>query len=780
MPSTLTLSLANQASSQAPWSEWIDLSPLATGADSINQLPEMSAQHPELAAEQAYVDRAYDCLERTREAAWQMRDLTEADLGGTMQARFERNAFDEALIRRLTELDIGHAALVFGRIDRVVDSSADGDGPPRGDMSSRTDPAGGPATDSAVDSAVDSAADTADGVAGTESFHIGRLAVADEYSEPVVVDWRAPVAEPFYRATGRDPMGIARRRHFVVEGRRVLALEDELFGEGHLGIGHDEGLEADGPALRGHSTLLASLERARTGTLGDIVATIQAEQDEIIRAPQSGVLVVQGGPGTGKTVVALHRAAYLLYTHRFPLEDQGVLVIGPNRVFLRYIERVLPSLGEAGVHQAVLADLVPDVRFGGADPDVLARLKGDVVMAKVIARAIAHRERPLRTEATIPFRHGFVRLSVQESTRIIKAARRRSRHHNGGRRLVESELWAALAASWRAGDVAPAEVRAELRRDPTVREILERMWPVLTPAELLHDLFGSEALLRLAGRDLIEDPVLLARDRCANIDDVVWSLDDAALLDQARELLGPRPGPKGKPDENDEIRTFGHIVVDEVQDLTPMQLRMLTRRSLSGSMTIVGDIAQATGPLAPSDWDEVLEHLPDRRPARIVGLSVGYRIPAQIMDLAVQVMMAATPQLRPPNSVRVGETPPRIRRAGDLLEVMVDEVRAMAAEVPTVAVVVPEELVAEASARLDTAGIEHGSARSAGLDRSITVVPTGVVKGLEIDGVVLVEPAAIARSQVHGLRLLYVALTRATQRLSVVHAEELPLAMRPG
>ena len=723
---------------------------LAEWADSITQLPEMSQQHPELAAEQAYVDHAYDCLERTREAAWQLRDLTEADLGGTMQARFERNAFDENLIRRLTELDIGDAALVFGRIDRIVTEAA-GQGAPIGADAVPVD--------------------------GTESFHIGRLAVADERSEPVVVDWRAPVAEPFYRATGRDPMGIARRRHFVVEGRRVLALEDELFGEGHLGIGHDEGL--DGRALRGHSTLLASLERARTGSLGDIVATIQAEQDEIIRAPQAGVLVVQGGPGTGKTVVALHRAAYLLYTHRFPLEDQGVLVIGPNRVFLRYIERVLPSLGEAGVHQAVLADLVPDVAFGGHDPDAVARCKGDAVMAKVIARAISHRERPLRIEAKIPFRHGFVRLSVEESIRIVKTARRRARHHNAGRRLVEAELWATLASSWRAGDVSGAEVRSEVRRDPVVREILERMWPVLTPADLLHDLFGSAALLRLAGEGLIDDPTLLWRERSAHVDDVIWSLDDVALLDEARELLGPRLGPKGRPDEADEIRTFGHIVVDEVQDLTPMQLRMLTRRSLNGSMTIVGDIAQATGPLAPDDWDDVLAHLPDRRPPRIVGLSVGYRIPAQIMDLAVAVMMAATPQLRPPNSIRVGDAPPRIQRADDLGDAVVEAVRAMAAEVPTVAVVVPEELVEEVSARLDAAGVDYGSARAAGLDRSITVVPTGVVKGLEIDGVVLVEPADVVRSHTHGLRLLYVALTRATQRLSIVHAEELPSALQP-
>src|SRR4051794_3347729 len=338
----------------------------------------MTQHHPDLADEQAYIDHAYDCLEQSREAAWRLRDLTEADRGGTFQARFERNAFDEALLKRLTDLDLGRAALVFGRIDRHVE-----------------------------------------GDNGLESFHIGRLAIADEHSEPVVIDWRAPVAEPFYRATRRNARGPPPRPPLPLQGPPLLGIEDELFGSGHLGVGHDEGLieEDDSvPQLRGYSTLIASLERGRTGTLGDIVATIQAEQDEIIRSPQAGVLVVQGGPGTGKTVVALHRAAYLLYTYRFPLEDQGVLVIGPNRVFLRYIERVLPSLGEAGVEQVVLADLVPDVRFAGAgdlpDSRLAARVKGDARMSAVIDKAVRDRQRPLREDLRVAFRTGYLRLAA--------------------------------------------------------------------------------------------------------------------------------------------------------------------------------------------------------------------------------------------------------------------------------------------------------------------------------------------------------------------------------
>jgi DNA helicase IV len=699
----------------------------------------MSQNHPDLVPEQAYIDHAYECLETSRAAAWRMREMHEADLGGTFQARFERNAVDETLVKRLVELDLGDAALVFGRIDR---SDPEGD--------------------------------------GVESFHIGRLAVADEDREPVVVDWRAPVAEPFYRATGREPMGLRRRRHFAVEGRHLLGLEDELFGEGHLGVGDDEGLDRSG-GLRGYSTLIASLERGRTGSLGDIVATIQAEQDEIIRSPQAGVLVVQGGPGTGKTVVALHRAAYLLYTHRFPLEDQGVLVIGPNRVFLRYIERVLPSLGEAGIAQVVLADLVPDVTVRGDDPPEVARAKGAAVMSEVIDRAIRDRERPLREDLVLPFRFGYVRLRVEESERIVRMVRRRHRRHNAARRQLEAEVWSSLAATWRDGDVDPSDVRAELRSSPEMREALERMWPVLTPAELLHDLYGSKALLRSAIGRLLEPGTvdLLHRPRSASVEEVVWSTADVALLDDAREALGPRPGRSGRIDEVDELRTYGHIVVDEVQDLTPMELRMVTRRSLNGSVTVVGDIAQATGPLAPSDWSDVLEHLPDRRPPRVIGLSVGYRIPAQIMALADAVMKVAAPGLRAPTSVRLGDAEPSVVEVDDIAAGVVSAVRAMVNGLgrASVAVVAADERCDEVSAALSAAGVDHGRAGVSGLEHELTVVPVSVVKGLELDGVVLVEPVEIAESGRHGLRSLYVALTRSTRRLTVVHRRALPDAM---
>ncbi|MEL6890738.1 MAG: AAA family ATPase [Actinomycetota bacterium] len=733
----------------------------------------MTQQHPDLADEQAYIDHAYECLEASRDAAFRIRSLNEADTGGTFQARFERNAFDEALVKRLEELELGDASLVFGRIDRV------------GDLTDDTAHAEGSDGERS-------------GSPQTEAFHIGRLAIADEDREPVVIDWRAPIAEPFYRATGREPMGLARRRHFVIEGRELLGIEDELFGEGHLGLGHDEGLADAGSGavvagetgLRGYSTLLASLERGRTGTLGDIVATIQGEQDEIIRSPQHGVLVVQGGPGTGKTVVALHRAAYLLYTYRFPLEDQGVLVIGPNRVFLRYIERVLPSLGEAGVEQVTLADLVPGVSFlrpgdDGDDSPTTARIKGEDRMSDLIDQAVRDRKRPLKDDIVLPFGAGYVRMRAQESARIVKNARRRFKRHNAGRRFVENEVYAAMAATVRDDEVGPRQIRDALRGTLELREILDTMWPVLTPAQLLHDLFGSKALLRLAARGVMSetDALALFRPRSESVDDVRWTAADVALLDDAFDVLGPKPGRGGKLEESDEIRTYGHIVIDEVQDLTPMQLKMASRRSLNGSMTIVGDIAQATGPLAPDGWDDVLEFLPDRKPPRVIGLSVGYRIPGQIMELANRVMAVATPGLRSPESVRIGDVGPRLVRSGSngaLAEAVAAEVAALRGALPagSLGVVAPDALLAEMSEALTDAGINHGTATRTGLDVGVTLVPVSVVKGLELDGVVVVEPSRIVSDQEHGMRALYVALTRSTQRLTVVHADDLPDALR--
>jgi DNA helicase IV len=316
------------------------------------------------------------------------------------------------------------------------------------------------------------------------------------------------------------------------------------------------------------------------------------------------------------------------------------------------------------------------------------------------------------------------------------------------------------------------------------------MWPLLTPAQLLHDLYGSRALLKLAGTKMFsaEEVDALFRPRSDHLDEVRWTVADAALLDEARVHLGPKPGKGGKIDETDEIRTYGHIVIDEVQDLTPMQLAMVTRRSLSGSMTVVGDLAQATGPYAPATWDEVLDHLPDVKQTRVIGLSVGYRIPGQIMELANKVMEAASPGLRAPTAVRAGVAPPLIVEApnlnGEGIDALTNEVviqtRALVEVLDggNVAVVVPDAFADEISAAFTASGVTHGRAVASALDTGVTIVPVSVVKGLELDGVIVVEPASIVDSEIQGMRSLYVALTRATQRLVVVHSRPLPEPMR--
>ncbi len=692
---------------------------------------EVAAIHPELEAEQAVVDHAYACLDDSRRAATRLTSMVEVGQGGTEQARYEREVIYEQVLNRLAQLNVGDASLVFGRIDQAPD-------------------------------------------AGDAAYYIGRLGVWDRRQDPVVVDWRAPVAEAFYRATGREPLGLVRRRHFATRGRTLLAIDDEFFGD----LTRLDVEEGETPRLSGQGALFSALEAARTGRLSDIVATIQGEQDQIIRAPLPGVLVCQGGPGTGKTVVALHRAAYLLYTHRFPLDGQGVLVVGPNRLFLAYIEQVLPSLGEAGVEMAVLADLVDHVRVEGRDTEPVARIKGDLRMVSILAKAVRDRQRVLRNDVRIGYGLRSLWLTVEQSEHIVREARRRFRTHNGARRFVETEVFAALAAG-HPDDPDPKIVRARLRETVEIREALAWMWPVLTPAQLLNDLYGSRALLRSAARGRFTNDEIerLRRPRAVKADEIVWRDGDVALLDEARELLGSRPGRK----HEDGWRTYGHIVVDEAQDLSPMDLRVLTRRSLNGSMTVVGDIAQSTGAWAHHSWDEVLAHLPDRREPRLVELTVGYRIPAPMMSLAARVLAQAAPGLKPPRAVRQDGEPPRVIRAlHGLTPALVEIVRAEldASDAGNIAIIHPASLGDEIAAALEEAGLPHGRANRRGLDQQLTVVPVGLVKGLEVDAAIVVEPARIVAEEAQGMRALYVALTRATKRLRVVHAEPLPDVMQ--
>ena len=690
--------------------------------------------------------------------------------GGTTQARFEREAMLGAALTRLTRLDIGDQSLVFGRIDPAATG---------------------------------------------ERFYIGRVGLWDADHDPIVVDWRAPVAEPFYRATGRKPLGLERRRHFASRSSTLLGIEDEFFGDkAAIGLDiadHDiDGRAVDGAApgdaaatgngplegRPGSGALIASLEAARTGRLKDVVATIQSEQDRVIRSELPGVMVVQGGPGTGKTVVALHRAAYLMYTHRFPLESQGVLVAGPNRLFLAYIEQVLPSLGEAGVEQAVLADLLsPAVRVAGLDDEAVGRVKGDPRMAGVLRRAVRDRRRPLRRDLAVGFELQRLRLTVEQSKQIVDDVARRVRKHNAGRRLVEEAFFAALARSGRRA-VDPADGRENLSELLEVRKALEWMWPLLAPAHLVNDLYGSRALLRSAGGGRLSDDEieLLHRPRPGHASDVTWSAQDVPVLDEARALLGYRPGHRAE----DAVLTYGHIVVDEAQDLSPMELRMIARRSLNGSMTVVGDIAQGTGSWAHEDWESVLEGLPDRRPPRRVELTLGYRIPAPAMALANRVLPHAAPGAVPPETVRSVGDEPRFVACGaaagrdgaagaaetngggasapGLAETLAEVIAQERAEVGdgNVAVIVPHSLHELLRVELANRSVIFGGPGRAGLERQVTLVPVRLVKGLEVDSAVVVEPARIVAEECQGVRSLYVALTRATKRVTVVHAEPLP------
>ena len=721
------------------------------------------AAHPELESEQAYITFAYQSLERMRAAARQLQHLTVTGAGGTHQARFERDVVEDRAAGRLSRLQIGTESLVFGRIDRV----SRGEG--RAEINGEPVP----------------------GDEG-ERFYIGRLPVSDADQNPIVVDWRAPVAEAFYRATGRNPLGLERRRHFSTEANVLLGIDDEVFTV--------ERLERDdGDGLVGSGALLAALGRARSGHMRDIVATIQSEQDEIIRAEPNGVIVVQGGPGTGKTAVALHRASYLLYTHRFPLERQGVLVVGPNRHFIRYISRVLPALGETGVDLSSIDDLAGDVTATGKESHPVARVKGDIRMAKVIRRAVMTRQRALREPLVVGFGTVELVISPDDMMETVSAVKRSHRLHNSSRKQLQSLLVERLyqryrQAMARTGRSLPTEgvllfedFAPAVRRMEDVKLALDRMWPVLTPQLLLRDLFGATALVRAASNDVLSEgeQKLLQRSRGASLDDVIWTSSDIPLLDEASQLLGPVPKPAtsvGAPPDpgvtrEEVIRTYGHIVVDEAQDLSPMQLRMLSRRSLSGSMTIVGDIGQATGMWAPATWDEVLVHLPQKRAARKVELSVGYRTPAEIMALAAQVLKVAAPQLKVPTSVRSTGQPPTFLGASSPADLVALVARAVpdlqrSIGAGTIGVLCPDGLVEPVIEALRAGDVlldPTGTVADA-----VTVLPVGSTKGLEFDGVVVVEPSQVVREAAQGLRALYVALTRATRALVVVHAEPLP------
>ncbi|MFC9284298.1 HelD family protein [Streptomyces collinus] len=672
--------------------------------------------------------------------------------------------------------------------------------------------------------------DLADGAV----HHIGRIGLREDDARrtPVLIDWRADVARPFYLATGHTPMGLRRRRHIATEDRTVTALHDEILDLGDATrTGHED--------PTGDAVLLAALDSARTGRMSDIVRTIQAEQDEIIRAPHRGVLVVEGGPGTGKTAVALHRAAYLLYEHRELLARRAVLIVGPNPAFLGYIGEVLPSLGETGVLLATVGELFPGVRATAADSREAATVKGRADMADVLAEVV--RDWQSLPDPVIAIEHDREILMLDDG--LVRVARERTRAarlpHNEAREHFEGHILNTLTdmLAERIGTdpydgtnlLDPSDItqiRDELAENPEVWAAVDQLWPRLTPQRLVADFLADPV-----GYLPDEDAAAIRRPVTRE-----WTVADVPLLDEAAELLGVdervararaereretqvayaqgvldvsyasrtyefEDKEDGDPDGSevlsahdiidaerfaerqeeadhrsaaeraaaDRTWAFGHIIVDEAQELSPMAWRLLMRRSPTRSLTLVGDPAQTAEAAGVGSWSKILEpYVGDRWEHTRLG--VNYRTPAEIMELAAAVVRARHPGFEPPSSVRSTGVRPWVRATDDLPGAVAEAVAELTPAEGRLAVIAPRPLHRRLAARLDgvTAGAEPD------LTRTVVLLDPRQAKGLEFDSVLVVEPARYGTSD------LYVALTRATQRLGVLHTGTLPAGLAPA
>ena len=577
-----------------------------------------------------------------------------------------------------------------------------------------------------------------------EKTYIGRHLIRDGASEVLVVNWQAPAAAPYFEASHDDPRGLTRKRTFSCEGNRIRYFTDVLFGQ--TGAGVDE-------------FLLRELSRARSGVMRDIVATIQAAQYDIIRAPLDRVLVIEGGPGTGKSAVALHRVSWLRYRYRERLGDD-VLVVGPHPTFIRYVGEVLPGLGDHDVELRDIGQLAPRVRRGRAEPREVSRLKGEARMADLLRRALAARVGVPEPAERLLLDGRFVTLPGAEVAEVVAACQAADLPYAGRRRLLRERLTQLVRDRTGTG---PAN-------DDAVANLVERLWPQLSAPAFLRDLFASRPRLRAAaGDDFTAEEVELLRRRGADrISEETWSAADLPLLDEVEHLLNG-PG-----------RRYAHIVVDEAQDLSPMQLRSVARRSATGSLTLVGDLAQSTGLWARDTWDEVTAHLPATYPVQVASLRYGYRVPRQVYALAAKLLPVAAPGVPAPEVVRDGPAEPRVHRVA--LAERADRAVAVAADYAAegefVGIVCPERCRREVEAALAANGLAWSSAERGELGSAINLVAPREAKGLEFDAVVVVEPEQIVAEDERGHRMLYTALTRTTKRLDIVCAgEPLPLAV---
>jgi DNA helicase IV len=651
--------------------------------------------HPDLPAEQAYVDRAYRFLEEMRAAVERAPGTVDDEVVGAY--------LDAWAARRLATFEDAERGLCFGRLD--VEGS-------------------------------------------TRPLYVGRRWVHDDDGEVAVASWQAPASRPFYTATPTDPQRVTLRRRFRSEGRRLLDLADET-------------LDGSTASVAGGDFLLEELDRSRDRHMRDIVATIQADQYALITREPESPLVVQGGPGTGKTAVGLHRASYLLFTHGERLGRRGVLVVGPNRTFMEYVSHVLPTLGEENVEQRAAGDLLDGVDAARVEAPDVAALKGDPRMALVVQRAVGELPPGEVRELVARLEGEYVRVREHEVAELLAQVREEHGRGSASRERFRMELLRGFYRDYgrRLGGAALRsfeEVERGLRSSGVLQRVLDAAWPVTAPERLVRRLLTSPTRLASAADGILDarEQRLLLRDRPRKAADLVWGDHDLPLLDEAGALLDAPP-PR-----------FGHVIVDEAQDLTPMQLRMVGRRIRDGSFTLLGDIAQATGPVAYDDWDSVLEQLERGVEAEIAELRHAYRVPAEIMALALPLLERIAPDVEPPLAFRTGGAAPRLRRVepAALLAEALREATALASEPGLLAVIAPAELLAE---------VESASA----FDETVALLPPSRAKGLEFDHVVVVEPAAIAREgDLRGLRELYVALTRPTRTLVVVHSAPLPLA----
>jgi DNA helicase IV len=604
---------------------------------------------------------------------------------------------------------------------------------------------------------------------GDESFHVGRRHVADDDGNALVVDWRAPVSVPFYRASPRDPQGVATRRRFGYANGGLTSYEDE-----RLDVAPAAGADVHASALAS-SILTDEIERPRVGPMRDIVATIQPEQDIIVRTDIGDTVCVQGAPGTGKTAVGLHRAAYLLYTHRDQLARQRLLVIGPNDAFLRYIGAVLPALGEVEASQTTIDQLVAHVRVRAGEPAAVATLKGDARMATVLRRALWARLRTPTEPLVVTRGSRRYRVPAYEVAENVAALQERGVRFAAGRALLPQRLAHAVLLRMEAdGDSPDDRVQAAVARSREMKAYLDQLWPAVKPEQLVFSLFADVDVMAAAADGVLDEDEqvsLLWDSAPKSAASARWTPADAALVDEVVDLLDRTP-------------SLGHVVLDEAQDLSAMQLRAVGRRCSTGSATILGDLAQGTTPWSSTSWSEALGHL-GKPNALIEELTLGFRVPGAVIDYAARLLPSIAPALAPPRSVRQsrGELEHRrVARVAQLIPTLATAVAVLAIEREgSIGVVVPDALVAKVDAALTDAGVPH--ALTGDSDDSTTrvdVVAATLAKGLEFDHVVLAEPAGIVDGEADettGLRRLYVCLTRAVTSLVIVHARDIPVQL---